>query len=63
MNEDKPPKSPATNNLVKTVAGALGVNVKRPERLQAKIQSRNSHLNLLNSEVVTDIVHAHGFNL
>ena len=29
MTKYKPPKSPETNSLVKTVAGVLGVNVKR----------------------------------
>ena len=48
MTKNMPPKLPTTNNLVKTVAGALGVNVKRSERLQAKIQERSliSDLNL-----------------
>ena len=36
MIKDKPPKSPATNSLVKTVAWALIVNVKRFERLHEK---------------------------
>ena len=67
MTKDKPSKSPATVSLVKTVAEALDVNVKRSERLQAKRQVRSqvsdSHLNLSSSEVVTDIGHADGFNV
>ena len=59
-------KSPATNSIVKTVAGALGVNVKHSERLQAKRQGHSqvpvSHLDLSSSEVVTDIGKTDGFN-
>ena len=57
MTKHKPSKSPATNNIVKTVAGALGVNIKRSERLQAKRQghSQVSHLDFFSSEVVTFI--------
>ena len=43
MTKANPPKSPETNSLVKTVAGALGVNVKRSVRLQTKRQ-RHSQL-------------------
>ena len=32
MTNNKPPKLPATNSLVKTVAEALGVNLKRSEK-------------------------------
>ena len=65
MNKNKPPKSPATKSLVKTVTAALRCNIKHCERFQAKIQGRSqvpdSHMDLSNSAVVTDIGHADGF--
>ena len=66
MTKYKLPKSPAINIVVKTVASALGVNVKSSERLQAKRQGHSqvpvSHLDLSSSEVVTDIGKTDGFN-